>query len=123
MAGKNILMIVGDYAEDYEVMVPFQSLQAVGHTVHAVCPNKRAGDRVPTAVILRATKPIPRSGGTTSRSTQPLVTSIRPIMMRWSCLVVERLNISGLIRAYLRSCGTSFSTTSPSQLFAMAFNC
>lgn len=50
MAGKKILMIVGDYAEDYEVMVPFQSLQAVGHMVHAVCPNKRAGDRVPTAV-------------------------------------------------------------------------
>jgi protease I len=50
MAGENILMIVGDYAEDYEVMVPFQALQAVGHTVHAVCPNKRAGDRVPTAV-------------------------------------------------------------------------
>ncbi|MBX6754776.1 MAG: DJ-1/PfpI family protein, partial [Thermorudis peleae] len=50
MAGKKILMIVGDYAEDSEVMVPFQALQAVGHTVHAVCPNKRAGDRVPTAI-------------------------------------------------------------------------
>jgi protease I len=33
---KKILMLVGDFAEDYEVMVPFQALLAVGHTVHAV---------------------------------------------------------------------------------------
>jgi protease I len=43
-------MIVGDFVEDYEVMVPFQALHMVGHTVHAVCPNKRAGDRVKTAI-------------------------------------------------------------------------
>ena len=43
MTGKRILMIVGDYAEDYETMVPFQALLAVGHTVHAVCPDKKAG--------------------------------------------------------------------------------
>jgi protease I len=43
-------MIVGDYVEDYEVMVPFQALQMVGHTVHAVCPDKRAGDSVRTAI-------------------------------------------------------------------------
>ena len=47
---KQILMLVGDYVEDYEVMVPFQALQAMGHTVHAVCPKKRAGDKVRTAV-------------------------------------------------------------------------
>ncbi|CAJ0871169.1 Putative cysteine protease YraA [Ralstonia sp. LMG 32965] len=47
---KKILMLVGDYVEDYEVMVPFQALQMVGHTVHAVCPDKRAGDSVATAV-------------------------------------------------------------------------
>lgn len=47
---KRILMLVGDYAEDYEVMVPFQSLLAVGHTVHAVCPERRKGDRVRTAI-------------------------------------------------------------------------
>src|SRR4029434_4954733 len=47
---KKILMIVGDYVEDYEVMVPFQSLLMVGHTVHAVCPGKRAGESVRTAV-------------------------------------------------------------------------
>ncbi len=43
-------MLVGDYVEDYEVMVPFQALLMVGHTVHAVCPNKRAGDSVATAI-------------------------------------------------------------------------
>ena len=47
---KKILMLVGDFAEDYEVMVPFQALQAVGHTVHAVCPDKKAGDQVRTAI-------------------------------------------------------------------------
>ncbi|MDZ8140532.1 MAG: DJ-1/PfpI family protein [Nostoc sp. DedQUE04] len=50
MAAKKLLMLVGDYVEDYEVMVPFQTLQVVGHTVHAVCPDKKAGDRVRTAV-------------------------------------------------------------------------
>ena len=50
MAGKKILMLVGDYVEDYEVMVPFQALLMVGHTVHAVCPGKQAGDKVRTAV-------------------------------------------------------------------------
>lgn len=47
---KKILMLVGDYVEDYEVMVPFQALQAVGHLVHAVCPRKKAGEKVRTAV-------------------------------------------------------------------------
>lgn len=50
MAARKILMICGDYCEDYETMVPFQALQAVGHTVHAVCPDKRAGDHIKTAV-------------------------------------------------------------------------
>ncbi|HSJ05239.1 MAG TPA: DJ-1/PfpI family protein, partial [Longimicrobiales bacterium] len=47
---KKILMLVGDFVEDYEVMVPFQALLAVGHTVHAVCPGKKAGDSVRTAI-------------------------------------------------------------------------
>ena len=50
MAGRKILMLVGDYVEDYEVMVPFQALQMVGHSVHAVCPGKSAGDKVRTAI-------------------------------------------------------------------------
>jgi protease I len=50
MAAKRILMIVGDYVEDYEVMVPFQALLMVGHTVHAVCPDKKAGEKVRTAI-------------------------------------------------------------------------
>lgn len=50
MAAKKILMLVGDFVEDYEVMVPFQALQMVGHTVDAVCPDKKAGEKVRTAV-------------------------------------------------------------------------
>ena len=50
MAAKKILMICGDYCEDYETMVPFQALLAVGHSVHAVCPDKRAGDQIKTAI-------------------------------------------------------------------------
>jgi protease I len=43
-------MLVGDFVEDYEVMVPFQMLLMVGHEVHAVCPNKKTGEVVTTAV-------------------------------------------------------------------------
>jgi protease I len=50
MSAKKILMLVGDFVEDYEVMVPFQALQMVGHTVHAICPDKAAGESVRTAV-------------------------------------------------------------------------
>jgi PfpI family intracellular protease len=50
MAAKKILFLVGDFVEDYEVMVPFQALLMVGHTVHAVCPDKKAGDKVRTAI-------------------------------------------------------------------------
>ncbi len=50
MQQKRILMLAGDYVEDYEVMVPFQALQMVGHHVHAVCPGKQSGDVVRTAI-------------------------------------------------------------------------
>jgi protease I len=50
MAAKKVLMLAGDFVEDYEVMVPFQALLMVGHTVHAVCPDKAAGQKVRTAV-------------------------------------------------------------------------
>ncbi|WP_458209019.1 DJ-1/PfpI family protein [Haladaptatus sp. NG-SE-30] len=50
MAGKKLLMIVGDFGEDYEIMVPFQALQAVGHEVDAVCPEKDGDETVKTAV-------------------------------------------------------------------------
>ena len=50
MAAKKILMLVGDFVEDYEVMVPFQALTAVGHVVDAVCPAKRVGLRIKTAI-------------------------------------------------------------------------
>jgi protease I len=50
MAKKKILMLVGDFEEDYEVMVPFQMLLMAGHEVHAACPGKPAGDTVATAI-------------------------------------------------------------------------
>jgi protease I len=50
MSAKKVLMITGDFTEDYETMVPFQTLGAVGHDVHAVCPDKKAGDTVATSI-------------------------------------------------------------------------
>ena len=50
MKTAKILMIVGDYAEDYEVMVPFQALQMLGHEVHAACPGKESGQVIRTAI-------------------------------------------------------------------------
>lgn len=50
MTAKKLLMLVGDYGEDYEIMVPFQALQMVGHQVDAVCPDKEAGDTIRTAI-------------------------------------------------------------------------
>jgi len=47
---KQILMISGDFTEDYEMMVPFQALQMLGHTVHAVCPDKESGEQIRTAI-------------------------------------------------------------------------
>jgi protease I len=50
MAAKRILLLAGDFVEDYEIMVPFQALLMVGHRVDAVCPGKKAGQTVRTAV-------------------------------------------------------------------------
>jgi protease I len=50
MMAKRILIIAGDFVEDYEVMVPYQALLMLGHTVHVACPNKKAGATIKTAV-------------------------------------------------------------------------
>lgn len=50
MSAKKILMITGDFTEDYETMVPFQALLAMGHKVDAVCPGKTAGETVATCI-------------------------------------------------------------------------
>ncbi len=47
---KKILILTGDFTEDYELMVPFQSLQILGYAVDVVCPNKKSGDRIKTAI-------------------------------------------------------------------------
>ena len=68
MGAKKILMLVGDFVEDYEVMVPFQALQMVGHTVHAVCRIRpRAIKCALPCTISRVIRPIARSPATTSR--------------------------------------------------------
>jgi putative intracellular protease/amidase len=62
MSVKKFLMLVGDFVEDYEVMVPFQMLTMVGHTVHAVCPVKKREKRSKQRyMILKAIKPIVRN--------------------------------------------------------------
>jgi len=50
MGNQRILMLVGDFVEDYEVMVPYQGLTMLGLSVDAVCPDKKSGDRIKTAV-------------------------------------------------------------------------
>ena len=50
MAAKKILFLVGDFAEDYEFMVPFQALTALRHIVRTVCPGKKAGEKIKTAI-------------------------------------------------------------------------
>jgi protease I len=50
MAVKKILILAGDFVEDYELMVPFQMLVMVGHQVDVVCPNKKPGDYIKTAI-------------------------------------------------------------------------
>lgn len=50
MSSKKILFVAGDFVEDYEIIVPFQTLLTLGHEVHAVCPDKKAGDLIATAI-------------------------------------------------------------------------
>src|ERR1700679_1901904 len=50
MKSAKLLLLAGDFVEDYEIMVPFQALQMVGHKVHAVCPGKKKGDLIRTAI-------------------------------------------------------------------------
>jgi deglycase len=50
MPARRILLLVGDYVEDYEAMFAFHALQMLGHRVDAVCPGKGAGETVATAV-------------------------------------------------------------------------
>ena len=83
---RRILMIVGDFVEDYEVMVPFQMLQMVGHTIDAVCPTSKQG-RVSLRrfTILRDTKLIQKNQGMPSGSTRHSPTFSRVTTMDWWC--------------------------------------
>lgn len=50
MAGKRILMLTGEFTEEYEIFVFQQAMEAVGHTVHVICPDKNAGDVIKTSL-------------------------------------------------------------------------
>src|SRR6478735_11126458 len=50
MAGKKILMLTGEFSEEYEIFVFEQAMHAVGHSVHVVCPDKKAGDIIKTSL-------------------------------------------------------------------------
>ncbi len=50
MAGKKILMLTGEFTEEYEIFVFQQGMEAVGHTVHVVCPDKKAGEKIQTSL-------------------------------------------------------------------------
>lgn len=91
-----ILMICGDYSEDYEVMMPFQALLVVGHQVHAVCQAKRRASRSqPPFMISRGSRPTAKSAATTSPSTRPSPTSDLNPMMRSSFCMRRRRILKG----------------------------
>src|SRR3954467_15435338 len=50
MPSKKLLILAGDYVEDYEIMIPFQAMHMVGHRMDVVCPDRRAGDRIRTSI-------------------------------------------------------------------------
>ena len=50
MPGKKILMLTGDFTEEYEIFVIQQGMEAVGHTVHVICPDKKKGDILKTSL-------------------------------------------------------------------------
>jgi len=91
MSKKSILMLVGDYVEDYEVMVPFQALLMVGHTVHAVCPGKNRGkSSAPQSTISKATKPTQKSAATIFLSMPHSIRSSLRVTTRWLSRVAAR---------------------------------
>ena len=84
--GKRILMLVGDYVEDYEAMAPLQMLLMVGHQVDTVCPGQEGGrpGGAPPSTTSKETRPTARSGDTTSGS-MPDFAEVKAErnMMRW----------------------------------------
>ncbi|MFL9503723.1 DJ-1/PfpI family protein (plasmid) [Rhodopseudomonas palustris] len=50
MAGKKILMLCGEFTEEYEIYVFQQGMEAVGHTVHVICPDKKKGEMIQTSL-------------------------------------------------------------------------
>ena len=72
MSGKKILMLTGEFTEEYEIFVYQQAMEAVGHTVHVVCPDKKAGDKIKTSLHdFEGDQTYTEKLGHSSRSTRP----------------------------------------------------
>ena len=57
--GKKILMLAGEFSEEYEIFVYQQAMEAVGHTVHVICPDKKAGELIKTSPMGGRRVPLP----------------------------------------------------------------
>ncbi len=81
---KKIMLLVGDYAEDYETMVPYQMLLMAGHKVDAMCRAKLpAITSLRPFTILKVRRPIPKNRATGLRSMRPLIQTPRPVTTHW----------------------------------------
>jgi len=78
MAAKKLLMLVGDYVEDYEAMVPFQALLMVGHVVHAVCPIRKLRFRAHRHPRFRGRPDLQRKAGAQLRPERDFPTRSAP---------------------------------------------
>ncbi len=100
MAGKRILMLAGDFVEDYEIMVPFQMLLMVGHKVDVVSPGKKDGEQVATAIHdFEGHQTYTEKRGHNFTLTPPMQTRKDMITMRWSFRAGVRLNSSPPMKA------------------------
>ena len=99
MAAKRILMLVGDFVEDFEVMLPFQMLDLVGHKVDAVCPHKRAGEIVATAIHdFEGQQTYSEKRGHNFRLNATFAEVGQPTMTHWSFPAAARRSICGSTR-------------------------
>src|SRR6478752_4252256 len=115
MPASKILMITGDFTEDYETMVPFQTLLACGYTVHAVCPGKNAGETVATAIH-------DFEGDQTYSEKRGHNFALKTTTL-WSSRAVARRNTCASILKSSRLCSTSSRLESRWQRSAMAHSC
>src|SRR5271166_701264 len=124
MSGKKILMLVGEFSEEYEIFVFEQAMHAVGHKVDVVCPDKKAGDNIKTSLHdFEGDQTYRKDSATSIRSTRPSLRrsprSTTPFMSR----AAAGRNISASTNACRTSSATSTRRRSRSSPSATAFRC